>query len=122
MEAGVTLGAFVWALATRSLIEARSFAFAVLVCSELMRAFAARSRTRTFWQIGAASNPRLLLAVAALLTLQFAIHHVPAAQRLFGIAALSPSDWALVVALGVAPAGVLEMTKLLARRPAVASG
>jgi Ca2+-transporting ATPase len=122
IEAGVTLGVFVWALATRSLIEARSFAFGVLVCSELMRAFAARSRTRTFWQIGAASNPRLLVAVAALLTLQFAIHHVPAAQRLFGIAALSLTDWALMLALGVAPAAVLEMTKLLARRPAVASG
>jgi Ca2+-transporting ATPase len=115
IEAGVTLGTFMCALETRTLIEARSLAFAVLVVSELMRAFAARSRTRTSWEVGLLSNPRLVAAVAALIAMQFAIHHLPAARRLFGIAALSFADWALVIALGLVPATVIEATKLWAR-------
>jgi Ca2+-transporting ATPase len=115
VEAGVALGVFVWALQTRSLIEARSFAFATLVFSELMRAFPARSRSRTGFEVGLLSNVRLLAVVVALMTLQIAMHQVPAARRLLGISALSPFEWALALTLGLVPATVLELSKLLAR-------
>src|SRR6185503_213080 len=53
LQAGVTLGVFAWALASRNLAEARNLAFSVLVFGELLRAFAARSTTRLFWEVGA---------------------------------------------------------------------
>ena len=52
-----TLGVFVWALSARDLAEARNLAFSVLVFGELFRAFAARSTTRVFWEVGAFTQP-----------------------------------------------------------------
>ena len=60
LQAVATLGVFVWALNTRDLINARNLAFSVLVFGELFRAFAARSTTRLFWEVGAFTNLRLL--------------------------------------------------------------
>jgi len=52
LQAVATLGVFVWALNARDLTEARNLAFFVLVFGELFRAFAARSATRVFWEVG----------------------------------------------------------------------
>ena len=60
LQAAATLGVFVWALNARDLSEARNLAFSVLVFGELFRAFAARSTTRVFWEVGAFTNVRLL--------------------------------------------------------------
>ena len=60
LQAAATLGVFVWALNARDLSEARNLAFSVLVFGELFRAFAARSTTRVFWEVGAFTNLRLL--------------------------------------------------------------
>jgi Ca2+-transporting ATPase len=63
LQATATLGVFVWALNARDLSEARNLAFSVLVFGELFRAFAARSTTRVFWEVGAFTNVRLLAVV-----------------------------------------------------------
>ena len=52
LEAAVVLGVFVWALRPGDLARARSLAFSTLVFGELFRAFAARSPTRVFWEVG----------------------------------------------------------------------
>jgi P-type Ca2+ transporter type 2C len=116
IETAVTLGVYTWALAARSEVEARSLAFSVLVFAELFRAFAARSPTRVFWQVGALGNVLLLVVVLGSALLQISIHHMPWTQSLFGIGDLSLADCALSLALGLIPVTVLELVKLARHR------
>ena len=46
---------------------------------------------------------------------QLGIHHIPAAQTLFQIGALSLFDCAISVAAGSVPFAVIELTKVLRR-------
>lgn len=115
LEAAVTLSVFVWALNSRGLGEARDLAFTVLVFGELFRAFAARSTTRLFWEVGAFTNLRLVAVVLVSVLVQLALHHIPFAQTLLGTSPLSATDWALMGALGLIPVSVLECWKLIRR-------
>ncbi len=121
LEASVVLSVFVWALGARSEIEARNLAFSVLVYAEVLRAFAARSPDRVFFETRIFSNVRLLGVVALTVLVQVGIHHVPATQELFGIGAVSMEDCMLSLGLGMIPVTVLELFKL-ARRGVRASG
>jgi len=115
LQATATLAVFTWALNARDLAEARNLAFSVLVFGELLRAFAARSTTRVFWEVGAFTNARLLGVVAFSVLLQVGIHQIPATQALFDIGALSVVDWALTFLVGMVPVTVIELHKLLRR-------
>ncbi|HZL92247.1 MAG TPA: HAD-IC family P-type ATPase, partial [Vicinamibacterales bacterium] len=97
LQATATLGMFVWALNARDLSEARNLAFSVLVFGELFRAFAARSTTRVFWEVGAFTNVRLLAVVVFSVLMQLGIHHIPAAQAVFEIGPLSAADCLLTL-------------------------
>ena len=97
------------------LTRARSLAFAVLVFVQLFRSFASRSTTRVFWQVGAFSNLVLVAVVIASLAAQLAIHGLPLTRALFDIAALTPLDAALCLALGLVPVTVVELAKLVRR-------
>ncbi|GDX81787.1 hypothetical protein LBMAG42_35980 [Deltaproteobacteria bacterium] len=101
---------------TGSPTELRNLAFTTLVFVELFRAFAARSPTRTLWQVGAFSNPRLLIVVGASVALQIGMHHLPLTQRLFGLTPLGFHDCLLPLGLGLVPVTVLEGVKLMRRR------
>ena len=111
----MTLGVFMWALETRDLLEARNLAFSTLVFGELLRAFAARSRTSLIWELGLFSNLRLAGIVALSFAVQIGIHHVPELQELFQIGALDLADCTLSITLGAVPLAVLEALKLLER-------
>jgi len=115
LQAAAVLGVFVWALASRDLTEARNLAFTVLVFGELFRAFAARSMTRTFWEVGAFTNVRLLGVVMASVLVQLGIHHIPATQAFFEIGTLSMMDCALALLVGLCPVTVIEVQKLARR-------
>ena len=115
LQAATTLAVFVWALEARDLVEARNLAFSVLVFGELFRAFAARSTTRLFWEVGAFTNLRLLGVVVVSVLLQLGIHHIPMAQEVFEIGALSPADCALTLLVALAPVTVIELSKLARR-------
>jgi P-type Ca2+ transporter type 2C len=115
LQAGVTLGVFVWALQTRDVDTARNLAFSTLVFGELLRAFAARSPTRLFLELGAFSNRPLLVVLGVSLALQLLIHQLPFTQSLFRVTALSLFDWALTLALGLVPVSLLEIAKLVRR-------
>ncbi|HET7687869.1 MAG TPA: cation-translocating P-type ATPase [Candidatus Macondimonas sp.] len=112
----VTLGVFIWALQMRDLVEARNLAFATLVFGELFRAFAARSPTRLFFEVGVFTNLRLLGVVSLSMLLQIGIHHVPVTQDIFQIGALSLADCGLTLLLGLLPVTVLELAKIVRRR------
>ena len=113
LDAAVTLAIFVWTLQSATIVEARSAAFSTLVLTEIFRAFAARSASQTFWQIGAFTNLRLLLVVAMSAVAQIAIHHLGPTQAFFGIAPLAPRQWFVALAAALFPVTVLEITKLV---------
>jgi Ca2+-transporting ATPase len=115
LQAAATLGVFVWALSARDLSEARNLAFSVLVFGELFRAFAARSTTRVFWEVGAFTNVRLLAVVVFSVLMQLGIHHIPAAQAVFEIGPLSVADCLLTLLVASAPVTVIEVGKLVRR-------
>ena len=115
LQAVTTLSVFVWALNARNLIEARNLAFSVLVFGELLRAFAARSTTRLFWEVGAFTNLRLLGVVLFSVLLQLGLHHLPAAQAVFEIGPLSAADCALSLGAAMGPVTVIEVAKLARR-------
>ena len=115
LQAAATLAVFVWALNARDLVEARNLAFSVLVFGELFRAFAARSTTRLFWEVGAFTNLRLLGVVVLSVVLQLAIHHIPAAQAVFETGPLSAADCVLTLLVALVPVTVIELSKLARR-------
>jgi Ca2+-transporting ATPase len=116
LEAALSLGVFAWALRTRDLPHARNLAFSVVVFAEVLRALASRSATRTYWEVGAWSNARLIAVVLVSTGLQLVIHWVPALHPLFDISPMSLEEIAATAGLGVIPATALELSKLLSRR------
>jgi len=115
LQAATTLTVFVWALRSRNLVEARNLAFSVIVFAELFRAFASRSTTKVFWEMGAFTNVRLLGVVVISVIVQIAIHHLPATQALFQLGHLSVADCGFSLLAGLVPVTVLELSKLLRR-------
>jgi Ca2+-transporting ATPase len=116
LEAAVTLAAFIWALGAGDVNDARNLAFSVLVFCELLRAFAARSATRLFWEVGALTNIRLLAVVVLSIVLQMGLHQLEITQTVFEIGPMSLRDFALTFLLGLVPVSVIELLKLF-RRP-----
>ncbi|MEP6918565.1 MAG: HAD-IC family P-type ATPase, partial [Acidobacteriota bacterium] len=115
LQAAATLSVFVWALNARDLSGARSLAFSVLVFGELFRAFAARSTTRLFWEVGAFTNLRLLGVILFSVVMQIGIYYIPAAQAVFDVGPLSASDCALTLLVALVPVTVIEVAKLVRR-------
>ena len=116
LEAAVVLGAFVWTLGKADLAAARALAFDTLVFSELFRAFAARSPTRLFGQVGVFTNLRLIAVVALSLLVQIGLHQIGPLLRLFDLPARTTSGWLAALLLGLIPVTALELAKLARRR------
>lgn len=114
LTALVTLGIFAYEyLGHGDLVQAQDAAFSVLVTAELMRAFGARSQTKTIWQVGFFSNIRLFFIVSISFALQILIHHIPMLQMFFGIGSVSLAQCLIWMMLGMVPLLVLEGQKLL---------
>lgn len=116
LTAGVSFGVFVYELRAQSVEVARTHAFAVLVFAELLRAFGARSETRTLWHMGLTSNLRLLAVVTITFAIQIASHHSTFLANLFQTTPLSAAECVTLVLLSAVPLLVLEARKLL-RKP-----
>ncbi|MCB9762849.1 MAG: cation-translocating P-type ATPase [Alphaproteobacteria bacterium] len=115
VEAAVVLGVYLWASAHHELPLARTLAFNTLVASELLRAFAARSGRRIFWEVGAFTNLKLLGVIALSGALQLALHLHPAARGLFHLEPLTLGWAGLVLGMGLIPVTLLELGKLVRR-------
>jgi Ca2+-transporting ATPase len=115
LEAVVVLVTFGWVLAERNLAEARTVAFTTLVFSELLRALAARSPSRLFWEVGAFTNLKLLAVIAGSILLQVGLLHVPATRELFGLADIGLRDCGIALFIGLIPVSAWELAKLAAR-------
>lgn len=116
VEASVVLATYAWALAYRDATEARNLAFSVLVFSEVLRSFAARSELRSFFETDILSNLKLVAVVAVTVLVQLAIHHLPFTEEFFAIGEISMADCALSLAIGFIPVSVLETAKILRAR------
>ena len=115
IQAIVMLSVYVYALRTRNVDEARSIAFTALVLGDLFRAFAARSATRLFWEVGIFTNLRLLGVIFFLASVQIAILFIPLTQRLFRIGAQTASDAFLCIGAGLVAVTILELAKVVRR-------
>ena len=115
LEAAVVLGVYVWALRNEDIGVARALAFDTLVVSELLRAFAARSPTRLFGQVGVFTNLRLVAVVVLSLVFQLGLHEIPWLLRLFQLPDLSLVDRVLPLLLGLVPVSALELAKVARR-------
>ncbi len=114
LTASVALGAFAYEFYIDASVEqARDAAFTTLVFAELLRAFGARSSTRTIWQLGLFSNLKLFAIVALGFSLQYGIHHIPALQTLFSIEPMTLNQCLAWTAISFIPFLALEIIKLL---------
>ncbi|MEK7468602.1 MAG: cation-translocating P-type ATPase [Planctomycetota bacterium] len=113
LEAAVTLSAFAWGYFREgSLEKGRTYAFSALVMSEVLRSFAARSRTRTLWEIGALSNLRLAVVGASIIALQIYSHHAGFLGRFLHTGLLSWPECLTLIAVAFVPVSILETWKI----------
>ena len=114
--AASTLGLFWWNLRSgRSLQEAMTMAFVLVIVTEFFKAYNFRSDHLTSLR-GTFSNRWLNVAILWEMTLLLCIVYVPFLQIAFGTHPLSLRDWALILVLAAIVTPVLEGAKLLLRR------
>ncbi len=113
LEAVISLTLFWYWLHEHDEIYSRSLIFSTLVFSQLFRSFGARSRTRTFWQVGAFSNLWLLAIVAGTAALQLSLYYIPLAQDVFGLQPLVMTDFFIIIPLALIPITLIEMKKII---------
>ncbi len=113
LTASVALSVFLWALESHSLAEARSFAFASLVFSELLRSLGARSESKLAWKMDPRGNVTLLVVVGASIVLQIFSHHNPFLGGLLKTAPISPGECLALLALSSIPLLAIELLKVV---------
>ncbi len=94
-----------------ALIYAQTLAFMTLAISQLFHSLNLRNTNRSIFKIGIFSNKYLLASIVAGIAIQMAIAHIPVFNHLFGIQALTASDWLFVFSLSVLPVVFNELIK-----------
>lgn len=114
-KTSVTLGAFFIGMNTNPMhIEfATTMAFVTLSCSELLRAFTARSEYYPLLKIGVFSNKWMNLAAVSSLVLILAVIYVPSLNSVFNTLPLGIAQWKIILPLFFIPAVADEVTKFL---------
>lgn len=106
LTAGTSLFTFIYSLGHHSLEEARTIAFATLVCAELFRAFGVRQESSN---LGLFSNPRLLIVVAIGLLIQPWWWPIPALHSLLNCVQLEPELMLLCLGAGLVPLSIIKL-------------
>ncbi|HMA06227.1 MAG TPA: HAD-IC family P-type ATPase [Ramlibacter sp.] len=97
---------------------AQTIAFMTLCCSELLRAFTARSEYHSIFFIGVASNRWMVWAVAVSFALVVTVVYVPFFQPFFDTVPLGLEDWLLMFPFFLAAPLAMEALKAYFRRSA----
>ncbi|WP_157200552.1 HAD-IC family P-type ATPase [Methylomonas lenta] len=113
LTASVAFVVYVYILKTETTEIARTYAFAVLVFAELLRAFGARSETKPVWRISLFTNLNLVVVIAVSFGLQVLSQHNEMLGRFLKTSSMPFSDCLLLVVLGAIPLLVLEGVKLI---------
>ena len=98
------------------LAVAQTIAFATLCCSELIRAFTARSEYHSVFSIGVFSNRAMVWAVGGSLLLVLMVIYVPLLRPFFDTVALTLNDWLLMAPFICASPLAMELLKVYFRR------
>jgi Ca2+-transporting ATPase len=113
LTAGVAFAVYLYVLKTGTEETARTYAFAVLVFSELLRSFGARSETKPVWRISLFTNVNLILVVAISFGLQVWSQHNATLGRFLKTSFMPLADCFLLLAVGAIPLLILEMVKVV---------
>ncbi len=108
----LAVSAFVIGSNLRGFLVGRTMCFLVLAASQLFHSFNLHSEKSVFSRKGN-KNPFVWVSFIFCLILECAVILVPAAAELFGVAALSISEWAICFALSAVPLAVCEIYKSL---------
>jgi magnesium-transporting ATPase (P-type) len=100
---------------SRTIDEARTMGFTVLVLAQLFNALNARSSTDSAFRRPLA-NPYLLAGIALSLALQVLVVHAPFMNEAFSTVPLSGADWMVCLAMGSSVLWADELRKVVARR------
>ncbi|WP_194904414.1 cation-translocating P-type ATPase [Catenulispora rubra] len=96
-------------------LQATTITFAGIVACQIGTAFAARTDRASLFAVGLRSNPLLLWGLAFELLFTAAVIYAPPLQHVFGTAALSPAQLAVVAPFPVVVWGVDELVRRLRR-------
>lgn len=111
LTSGVALAVYLYSLGRVSQEMARDHAFTVLVYSELLRSFGARSETRSVWQVGLLSNVKLALVVLASMALTFWAPHNAWLGSFLRVEPMPIYHCLVLLAVGAIPLLALEAWK-----------
>ena len=111
----VTLGAYFLGMNTdpEHVEFAETMAFTTLSCSELLRAYTARSEYFPLLKIGIFTNKWMNIAVASSLVMILAVIYVPFLNNVFDTVPLGLAQWEVIVPLLFVPSISAEVTKVL---------
>jgi Ca2+-transporting ATPase len=98
------------------LATAQTIAFVTLCCSELLRAFTARSEYQSIFTIGVFSNKWMNMAVTASFLLVLAVVYVPGLNPFFDTVPLALGDWLFMLPFFFASPIAMELVKVYFRR------
>ncbi len=115
LTAGVAFAVYRHFLQTGTLESARAAAFAVVVFSELLRAFGARSESKPVWRISLLTNLNLVVVVAVSFGLQVWSQHSATVGGILKTSYMSFADCLLLLAVSAIPLLVLELVKTIRR-------
>jgi Ca2+-transporting ATPase len=111
------LGAYFWALQAypQHVERAQSVAFVTLCCSELLRAFTARSEHYGIFTIGPFTNKWMIWATGASFLLVLLVVYVPFLQPFFDTVPLGLNDWLVMIPFILLASVAAEITKIYLR-------
>ncbi|MBN1537219.1 MAG: cation-translocating P-type ATPase [Anaerolineales bacterium] len=118
-DTAVVLAAFALGkyLFPQTLEYAESMAFVTLSCSELARAFTARSERYPVLKIGIFNNKYMNLATFSSFALLIAVIYIPFLNPIFNTVPLGWGQWQYILMLMFIPSIVAELVKFLYRKP-----
>ena len=97
------------------LVAAQTIAFVTLCCSELIRAFTARSEYHSVFSIGVFSNRWMVWAVGVSFLLVLMVVYVPFLRPFFDTVPLTPDDWLFMLPFFFASPVAMELLKVYFR-------
>jgi magnesium-transporting ATPase (P-type) len=98
-------------------LQATTITFAGIVACQVGTAFAARTDRASLFTIGVLTNRFLLWGIAFEVVFTAAVIYAPPLQGVFGTAALSAAQLAIIAPFPVVVWGVDELARWLRRRP-----
>ncbi|MEK7757059.1 MAG: cation transporting ATPase C-terminal domain-containing protein, partial [Planctomycetota bacterium] len=98
------------------LVAAQTIAFVTLCCSELIRAFTARSEYHSVFSLGVFSNRWMVWAVGVSFVLVLMVVYVPFLRPFFDTVPLTAGDWLFMLPFFFASPAAMELLKVYFRK------